>query len=698
MASNAQRRNLQRLLSPRHICAVGGWEAESVIEQTRKFGFNGPIWPVNPRRDSMAGLPCYASVADLPQAPDICFLAIPREATIDTLGQLAAMGAGGVICYASGFAEVPGGQVFQDRLAEAAGELAVVGPNCYGIVNGLHRYALWPDQHGVYPMDRGVAFVSQSGNMAITFTMQERELPLAAALSVGNQAVLKVHDYIAGLAEDPRIAGIGLYIEAIEDPTAFAAAALKCAECRIPIVALKAGRTSEARRTALSHTSALAGSSDALIDAFFRRYGVLRVETLSELAETLKLLAFHGPLAGPNIATLSCSGGDAAVMADLAVPRGLQFPAFPAANQSKLEAVLGPKVTVANPLDFHTYIWANLEAQKDCFAGVLSAGLDACLLMIDYPRLGENDIKDWDISLEAWIKAVAETGGKGMVLSTLPEGLPRPARRRLAELGIAPMQGALDCVKALAATAQLGEAWRRFEGEPPPLPWPLTPEETAGEACQLDEVEAKSLLANHGLRVPKGRKVTIDAAAGAARELGFPVVVKTAASIAHKTEAGGVALALKDGHAVSEAAAAMAKLGNDVLVEEMLPKPLVELILGAAIDQELGPYLLLGAGGVFVELLQDTVSILLPTSEAEVREALLGLRVAPLLQGYRGQAAADVDAVVSTVMALGKLIASEKDRFLELDINPLMVYAEPATPVAADALIRLRKGKTPDRT
>ena len=205
-------------------------------------------------------------------------------------------------------------------------------------------------------------------------------------------------------------------------------------------------------------------------------------------------------------------------------------------------------------------------------------------------------------------------------------------------------------------------------------------------------------MANHGLRVPRGRKVKIDAAAGAAHELGFPVVVKTAASIAHKTEAGGVALALGDAQAVADAASAMAKLGNDVLVEEMLAKPLVELILGAAVDQELGPYLLLGAGGVFVELLQDTVSILLPTSEAEVREALLGLRIAPLLQGYRGQAAADVDAVVSTVMALGTLIASEKDRFLELDINPLMVYAEPATPVAADALIRLRNGKTPDRT
>jgi len=689
MGEPARRRNLERLLRPKSIAVVGGRFAEEAIRQTRRLGFPGRIWAVNPKRESLAGVPCLPRLEDLPESPDAVFLGVGREAAVEAVGVLGRMGAGGAVAYASGFAEVSDGAALEQRLKETAGDLAVLGPNCYGVLNLMDRLALWPDEHGAKPVERGVALITQSGNIGITLTMQARALPIACVLSIGNQAVLRVHDFVQVLADDPRIGGIGLYLEAIPDLAAFARAALVCADKGVPLVAIKAGRSEAGTRAALSHTSSLSGA-DALIDAYLRRYGVVRVDNLADLLETLKLLSVLGPLPGPRIASLSCSGGDAAMVADLAAPLGLELPPVPEEARAELTEVLGARVAVANPLDYHTYIWGDAAAMRRCFATVVGAGFDVTLLVLDYPRPEENEIAAWDLAADAFIGALQDVGARGIVVSSLPENLPHAAAERIAAARLAPMQGLAECLRAVAAASWLGEAWRRIAARPPPLPPPDVLGEGGSEPVLLSEADAKELLRARGIPVPQGAVVPIDEATAAARRIGLPVVLKTATSLAHKTEVGGVVLDLQTPEAVGKAARGMASLGERVLIETMLPRPLLELLVGVAVDPHFGPYLVIGAGGQLAELMQDARVLLLPVEPAEVRAALADLRIAPIFRGFRGRPPADIDAVVDVACRVGTFALEKNARILEMEINPLMVYPAPHGVIAADALIRLR--------
>jgi acyl-CoA synthetase (NDP forming) len=687
MLSHARRHNLGRLLRPQSIAAIGGRFAEEVIRQSRKLGYAGQIHAVNPSRKTLAGVPCCARIEDLPEAPDAVFLGIRREATVEAVAKLAALGTGGAVCYAAGFAEVDDGRELERRLVAAAGDMAILGPNCYGLLNLLERTALWPDEHGAKPVAQGVALITQSGNIGITLTMQERGLPIAAVLSTGNQAQLAVHDCLELLADEDRITAIGLYLETISDPAGFARAALTCAARHLPLVAIKAGRSEPGARAALSHTSSLAGA-DAVVDAFLGRYGVIRVDSLSELLETLKLLSVHGPLAGWRIGSLSCSGGDAAMVADLALAQGLELPPLPEASRAALRAALDERVAITNPLDYQTGIWADAGRLRRCFAAMMAAGFDVTLLVLDYPRPAENDVTAWDLAAGAFIEAARTTGARAIVVASLPETLPSAARERLLAAGIAPMQGLPECLRAIAAATWLGAAWRRLEQAPPPLP--VAPEAArTAEPLTMQESAAKHLLAARGVPVPRGEVVPVADAAAAARRIGLPVALKTAADVPHKSEADGVALNLTSAEAVAAAAAAMAGLGDHVLVERMLPPPLVELIVGIDTDPQFGLYLLVGAGGVQAELWRDTALLLLPVQPEDVRAALKALRIWPLLAGWRGAAPGDVEAVVEVVLRIGALALERRGQILELDVNPLMVYAVGQGVVAADALIRL---------
>jgi acetate---CoA ligase (ADP-forming) len=688
MLSDARRRNLERLLRPRSIAVVGGRFAEEVIRQSRKLGFTGPIHAVNPKRVALAGVPCLPRIEDLPEPPDAVFLGVNREATVEAVERLVAIGAGGAVVYASGFAEVEDGKELQQRLVEAAGDMAIVGPNCYGFLNLMDGVALWPDEHGGRPVERGVALITQSGNIGITLTMQERSLRVAAVLSVGNQAQLAVHDYIDVLIDDPRITAIGLYLEGVADPVELARVALRCAVEKKPLVVIKAGRSDHGARTALSHTSSLTGA-DLLIDAFFERYGIVRVESLADLLETLKLLSVLGPLPGRRIGSMSCSGGDAAMVADLALPLRLELAPIANAGHRTLEEVLGARVAIGNPLDYQIYIWGDPHGMRRCFAAMLGGGFDATLLVLDYPRPGANEVAAWDMAVDAMIHAASDTDTCPVVVSSLPETLPRATRERLMTARVAPMQGLPECLRAIAAAAWLGEAWRRTAQFPPPLPLAPSSGYPSPEPVLLSETAAKRLLDSFGLRVPQGEIVPIAEATAAARRIGFPVALKSAADLAHKSEAGGVALGLESEEEVAAAASGMAALGDRVLVERMLPPPLLEMIVGVATDPQLGPHLLIGAGGTLVEVRRDVALLLLPVRAEEVRQALRSLRLWPILEGWRGAPAADLDAIVDAVCRIGAFAAQNADRLLELDVNPLMVYPAGQGAIASDALIRL---------
>ena len=690
--------DLSRLLAPRHIAAIGGREAAVVVRQCRAGGFTGAIWPVNPDRTEIEGLPCYDSVAALPEPPDLTFIAVPRGATVDMVRELAARGAGGAVCYAAGFAEVgPEGAELQRELVAAAGAMPLVGPNCFGLLNYLDGAVLWPEQHGGGAVSRGVAIVTQSGNIGINLTMQGRSLPIAYMISIGNQAALGFADYIAALAEDERVSAIGLYIEGLTDVAAFSRAAARALERGVPMVAIKSGSSETGARTAMSHTSALTGT-EALNDALFRRLGIVRVGSLHAFLETLKFLDLAGPIAGRRLGLMSCSGGEAALFADLATPRGFSFPPLDKARADSLRAQLPDFTTIANPLDYNTAIWGDRTAMERCFATMLASGFDFSVLVFDYPRTTVPGIEAWDNALDAFVAAVAATGARAAVMSTLAELLPAEVRERLAACGIVPLQGLDEAVVAIAAAAFYGEARGRIlvRGSaraailPPAVPEPLA-------SAAIGEWDGKRLLAAHGLAVPEGRLVAPQDAALAAAELGYPVAVKgVAPGLAHKSDLDAVQLGLRTAEAVARAADEVRTLLPDppgvaprVLVERMVEGAVAELLVGVAADAQFGLALVLGSGGTLVELAQDSRTLLLPATRAEVAEALDSLKVARPIAGYRGRPEGDREAVIEAVLAIAAFAEARRGRLAELDVNPLMVLPRGRGAVVADVMIRM---------
>jgi len=362
-------RDLSRLLRPKTIAVVGGgaW-CRSVIEQVRKAGFAGDIWPVHPKGGEIAGIPVFAALSDLPAAPDATFVGINRDATIDTVAALSAMGAGGAVCFASGFAEVEDGQELNARLLLAAGRMPILGPNCYGMINALDGALLWPDQHGCLPVESGVAILTQSSNIAINMTMQHRGLPIAYVVTCGNQAQTTQAEIASGLLDDPRVTAIGLHIEGFGDLATWQALARKARDKGVPLVAIKVGRSAQAQAATVSHTASLAGG-DAGAQALLDRLGIARVNDIPTFLETLKLLHVCGPLPSGRIASISCSGGEASIAADTAHGRALEFPPLNPRQKSDLFDALGPKVTLANPLDYHTYIWRDTHLYLARHAG-----------------------------------------------------------------------------------------------------------------------------------------------------------------------------------------------------------------------------------------------------------------------------------------------------------------------------------------
>lgn len=678
--------SLNRLLSPQKIAVVGGRFAEAVIKQCDRIGFKGEVYPVNPKRNEMAGRSCFASIADLPQAPDASFLAVDREETVRVVAELAALGAGGAVCYASGFAEVgEEGQVWQERLLEAARGMPLVGPNCYGLLNYLDGLALWPDEHGGKAAEKGAGIVLQSGNIGLNLTMQQRGLPLAYLISIGNGADLQMHDYIEAFLADERVTCIGLHIEGLKDVPAFTRAALKALKREVPIVVLKTGTSVEGQKITFGHTSSLSGSDD-LYSAMFARFGVARVHTLTEFLETLKLLSTVGSLPNKKIASISCSGGEAAHVADLAGAVGLKFPPLIPLQEQALSEALGDKVALSNPLDYHTYIWNDELAQERCFSAMLTGEQSVTLNLLDYPKPDLCDVSAWDKTAQAFINALKATGNKGVIVSTLPENLPTKTRDWLMSEGVAPMQGLEDCLLSIHHAARLCERQQVAEELEPLMVTHLL----EGETKTLNEWESKKLLQPFGFTVPEARVLSLnhlDAARRSCDELGYPLALKVlSADIIHKTDVGGVHLNLDNFSAVTEAMQSMKSLGNAFLAEQMLAKPITELILGVTRDEQFGLSITLGAGGALVELLKDSQTLLLPLTKAEVEGAIKELKIYPLLQGFRGGKGARLEPLVQAVMNLASFIEVHADTLLELDINPLFVFENEV--VVADAVIR----------
>ncbi|MEP1522245.1 MAG: CoA-binding protein, partial [Ascidiaceihabitans sp.] len=381
--------DVSRLLRPKSIAVVGGgaWCAQIVL-QCQQMGFSGDIWVVHPKGMEVHGIRAVPSLDDLPECPDAVFLGVNRFLTIDLVAQLAGMGAGGAVCFASGFSEAlaedEAGADLQARLVEAAGAMPILGPNCYGFINAVDQALLWPDQHGCVPVDRGVAVLTQSSNIAINLTMQQRALPIAYMVACGNMAQTSQAQIAMALLDDPRVTVIGLHIEGFGDTAEWHALALKAASKGIPLLALKVGKSEQAQSATVSHTASLAGS-DAGADALLRRFGIGRVHDVPTFLETLKLLHVAGPLDAPTLSSISCSGGEASLAADTAHGTSLSFPALQDAQKQALRSALGPMVALSNPLDYNTYVWRDTDAMTAAWLPMAADHIGLTLLIVDYP-------------------------------------------------------------------------------------------------------------------------------------------------------------------------------------------------------------------------------------------------------------------------------------------------------------------------
>lgn len=687
-----RRANFQRLLKPRHIAFVGGRDALIAINEARRRGFTGQMWAVNPKRSDMAGVPCVASIADLPEVPDAVYLAIPASGVVEALRSLAQMGVGGVVCFSAGFKETGDTQGEQD-LIEATGDMALIGPNCYGLINYIDNSALWSFEHGGWSPGYGAAIITQSGMFSSDITMSQRSLPLSYMVSAGNQAVLGLEDFLDVFADDPAVRAIGLHIEGLQDIPHFERAALKALSKGIPVVALKTGSSVIGAELTVSHTGSLSGSAE-LYEALFARTGVISVTNPSQLLETLKFLCVVDAPKGRRLAGFTCSGGGATMLADYGEKIGLAFPSVDPAQQAELTALLPDIATVSNPLDYTTPIWGQTERTYPVFAKTISAiDADVAVLVQDYPATGLDASKTFYLQDAAsFIKATKEQGLPAVICATFPENMDAETRQLLIAEGVAPMQGIHEALNAIQSAANWWQARERIALVKPA---PLLPVWQGGEPTMLTEDEGKRWLANNGFAVPDGRVKSAQQVGSAAIEIGYPVALKMMSPLlAHKTEAGAVALNLHDANAVTEALTQMIDdvtahnpkaVTDQFLVEAMSPTPLAELIVTLRSDPQFGAALVLGSGGILVELVGDAVTLLLPATPDDIVRALHQLRAARLFEGFRGRSKADIRKIATQIHQLCTAYLNDQAAIVEIEINPLFVY--PDQVCAVDALL-----------
>lgn len=694
-----QRRNLSRLLAPRQVAVIGGNDAETVAKECKRIGFSGQLWPVNPKRRQIAGHPCFAQIEDLPEPPDAVFLAIPRHAAIESVARLNAFGAGGAVCYTAGFGELDeGGIELQHALIDAAGDIALVGPNCYGLINYIDRVALWPFVHGGKCPGYGAAIITQSGMLSSDLIMSQRSVPFAYMISAGNQAMLGLEDYIDVLVDKEPVRAIGLHIEGLKDVASFAEAASKAIKRNVPIVALKTGSSTIGAQLTVSHTGSLSGDDD-LYQALFDRLGIIRVHTPASLLETLKLVCVSGVPKDNRLLGLTCSGGGATMLADHADKIGLNFPQPTPNTANKLKELLPSIATVSNPLDYTTPIWGDAERLPPVLAATLADTYEIAILVQDYPLPELNESKHYYLN-DAMSFAAATLAAQipAVICSTLPENIDQETRELLIKNGVVPMQGIPETLDAVKGALWYGKQrthilsgnareWTRVPS--------LQPSEEAW--ILLDEWRGKECLKSAGLRVPNGCLASAKEAPACAESLGFPVVLKIISDrIVHKTDVGAVVLGLKDRREVEEAVQQIRDTVNQhdpvvatdtFLIEQQVTTPVAELLVSIRNDSQFGLAMTLASGGVLTELIDDAATMLLPVTQSEMKQSLSQLKLSRLIDGYRGRPRADRGAVIEVLLKLATFTQDRADIIGEIEINPLFIMVDGVC--AIDASIRL---------
>lgn len=697
--------DLNKLLKPRKIAVVGASEKAStmggdVLTNIKLWGKIEDTYLVNPKYDQIFGQKCYASIAFLPEDIDLVIICTSKNTVPDILRQAAAKGCGGAVVFASGYGETSdaSGKKAQQELQELCKELdiALMGPNCGGFINYIDKVCSFAFIIEDRPRTGNIGFVSQSGQLCQS--LMENTTKFSYMMSVGNCCSVYIEDYLDYLVDDPDTKVVSAYIEGVKDPQKFVNALKKAVKKKKPVVVLKVGASEKATALASSHTGSMSGA-DKVIDAVLKKFGVIRVKDLEELHAVTTLLSTLDKL--PEKATFSAmafSGGETVVCADSAYYNGVEFPDFEAETRDKLQEMLPYYATANNPLDM-TF---TMSYDSDIFAKALRTVMDdpnigMCLLC--FTILEKNIAPDVITMIEGIEKVVAQGGNtKPMAFVPLLENTREPELvKRLEAVGVPvlpPTNYAFATLKYLADLIQYNPDNKDLDL--------VLPSETGNDRTPfaLSEHASKELLKAYGVPVTKEiiatNEVTDNEAVSAAKEIGYPVVMKIeSADVLHKSDVGGVVLNVRDDETVDKAFKDIiknvsekmpdAKI-NGVLIQEMAPAG-VEIIIGVNNDPQFGPVILCGLGGVFVEIFKDVALCPAPVNKSEALQMIKSLKAYPLLNGARGKKVLDVNAIADTIVNISKFAVDNKDSLSQIDINPLMVYPEGEGVKAVDALI-----------
>jgi acetate---CoA ligase (ADP-forming) len=689
---------LDRLFRPRSIAIVGASAdldklTGRPLAYLQRYGFTGTIYPINPRRDSISGLPCYPDVKSLPAAPDVGIVLLGAERVPDAVRDLSKAGAAAAVILASGFAEAGAeGEQRQRDLITAAGPMRILGPNTIGLVNITDRIAL--SASNALQIDEliegNIGVVSQSGGILGSLLSRAvgRGIGLSKLIATGNEADIEVAECIEYLVDDAATRVIALYLEGLRDATRFRAAAEKAAAAGKPIVVYKVGRSEAGVRSAVSHTGALAGA-DRVYDALFKQTGVIRAAMFSDLLDIPAALATGHRLAGNRVAIVTSSGGAATLVADSCGLAGLDTPA---PDKATAEWLLALQIRDAsfdrNPIDVTLG-----GLRPGILGGVIEILLDspcydAVIVIVGSSGLGRPD-------LVADPVVAARTNGKKPLLVYVSPDAPNIVKH-LNRHGVAAFGAPESCAVALSAMRQS----RRLSAQPRPASDKQSHKSGTNDFASgpLNETESKALFARFGIPAVREFVVTnAREAERAARKLNGNVVLKILSrEITHKTEVGGVRVNVSPqdvARRCEEMHAAVTKATKkpigSFLVQEMIVDG-AEMILGFYRDPQIGPAILLGFGGITAELFNDTTLRLPPLGRQDAEEMIAELKGAALLRGFRGRAKYDVHALASAIVAFSEMIVELGDSLLEAEINPLFVLPESQGVRAGDGMALLR--------
>ncbi|MFF1360958.1 acetate--CoA ligase family protein [Streptomyces sp. NPDC058297] len=693
---------MQALFAPGSIALVGatdksGWSL-STFDNLRNNGFNGPVHLVNPRTEVVHGQRAHRSLTDIGEPVDMAYVMVPTPAVLPVLREGAGLGIRSYVVLTAGFGETgPEGRRLEEEILAFAREnrLTVLGPNGNGYINataGTTPYGLPIPP----PLIGGpVGVVLQSGALAssILSFAQARNVGLSLLTSMGNETMISVTDVIDYLVDDPATKVIALFLESVRHPDEFARAARRAAQAGKPIVALKIGSSTLASHTAQAHTGALVGD-DAVVDAAFRKLGVVRVRSLEDLIITAGLLAQTGPVQGQRIGVVTPSGGACEVIADRAEQEGLELPPFAPETVARLKEILPDFATVQNPLDVTGYVVVDRTLLSRALEVVADdPGVDAVMLLSDLPRLPPADL---NLTLEhfaATAQRIRDAQRPVIVASNVLTDITEVGRHVQRETGFPYVVGGIEhAMTAIGAAVRwsraLPETTRAASAEAggPPV--------VRGETTGLwAEHHASRLLRDNGVPVvPSSQAATEDEAVAAAAGFGYPVVLKAVADgLGHKSDIGGVRLGLDGPDAVRrahrEVCAALRERGLTCIGTLVQPQRSggVELLVGVLRDPAWGLAMAVGLGGVWVEVLRDSALRLLPADASDIRRALGELRGARLLEGARGTEPADLDKVAEVIARIGALADGLGPHLESLEVNPLLVRGSEVE--ALDALV-----------